>query len=119
VAPARRVFLLLLLCQNGLQRVAGLGDVGQVDLRLYPLRRARTDARAAARPKAALKMSAHLLRLVILNRTGVGLALTQAEFSQYVKNLLALDFHLAREIVNSNLAHPPLFEPATQSPKCS
>jgi hypothetical protein len=40
----------------------------------------------------------------------VGLACAQAELRQYVKNLTALDFHLAREIVDSNLTHPPLFE---------
>jgi hypothetical protein len=39
----------------------------------------------------------------------VSLAAIQAEFRQYVKNLLALDFHLAREIVDPNLTHPPLF----------
>jgi hypothetical protein len=40
----------------------------------------------------------------------VGLAGGQAEFRQYVKNLPALDFHLAREIVDTNLTHPPLFK---------
>ena len=45
-----------------------------------------------------------------LKLTGVGLACAQAEFRQYVKNLPALDFHLAREIVDTNLTHPPLFE---------
>ena len=63
----------------------------------------------AGRAAAALKMRAHLLGLVLLKRAGVRLAFTQAEFRQYVKNLPALDFHLACEIVDSNLAHPPLF----------
>jgi hypothetical protein len=40
----------------------------------------------------------------------VGLARGQAELCQYIKNLPALDFHLAREIVNTNLTHPPLFK---------
>jgi hypothetical protein len=40
----------------------------------------------------------------------VGFAGAQAELRQYVKNLSALDFHLAREIVDSNLTHPPLFK---------
>src|ERR1039458_9658875 len=40
----------------------------------------------------------------------MGLAAGQAEFRQYVKNLPTLDFHLAREIVDSNLTHPPLFK---------
>jgi len=45
-----------------------------------------------------------------LQGTGVGLAAFQAEFLQYVKNLLALDLKLARENVDTNLTHPPLFE---------
>jgi hypothetical protein len=40
----------------------------------------------------------------------MGLASGQTELCQYVKNLPALDFHLAREIVDSNLTHPPLFK---------
>jgi hypothetical protein len=39
----------------------------------------------------------------------VSFAGAQAKLRQYVKNLTALDFHLAREIVDSNLTHPPLF----------
>jgi hypothetical protein len=69
----------------------------------------RSAARVARRFGSTLKLSANLFGLMILNRAGVGLAFTQAEFSQHVKNLTALDFHLSREIVNSNLAHPPLF----------
>jgi hypothetical protein len=59
---------------------------------------------------ATLKVRTDLLGLMLFNRAGVSLAFTQAEFTQYVKNLTALDFHLAREIVDSNLAHPPLFK---------
>jgi hypothetical protein len=55
-------------------------------------------------------MRANLIRLRLLERTGVGLAAGQAEFRQYVENLPALDFHLAREIVDTNLTHPPLFK---------
>jgi hypothetical protein len=40
----------------------------------------------------------------------VGLASSQTKLRQYVENLTALDLHLAREIVNSNLTHPPLFD---------
>jgi len=39
----------------------------------------------------------------------MGLATGQTQLCQYVKNLLALDFHLACEIVDTNLTHPPLF----------
>jgi hypothetical protein len=55
-------------------------------------------------------MRADLVGLIILQRTGVGLAGAQAELCQYIKNLPALDFHLAREIVDTNLTHPPLFK---------
>jgi hypothetical protein len=55
-------------------------------------------------------MRANLCRLMLFKRAGVGFARSQAEFRQYVKNLPALDFHLAREIVDTNLTHPPLFK---------
>jgi hypothetical protein len=61
-------------------------------------------------PRAALKMSANLIGLIFLQRTGVGFACAQAKLRQYIKNLPALDFHLAREIVDTNLTHPPLFK---------
>jgi hypothetical protein len=54
-------------------------------------------------------MRANLIGLILFQRAGVGLAASQAEFRQYVENLPALDFHLAREIVDTNLTHPPLF----------
>jgi hypothetical protein len=55
-------------------------------------------------------MRAYLVGFIALQRTGVGLARGQAELCQYVKNLPALDFHLACEIVDTNLTHPPLFK---------
>ena len=58
---------------------------------------------------SVLKVRANLVGLVVFDRTRVSFALTQAEFPEHVKNLTAFDFHLTREIVNSNLAHPPLF----------
>jgi len=56
------------------------------------------------------KLPANLLRFILFQGAGVGFAGAQTEFSQYVKNLLALDFQLAREIVDTNLTHPPLFK---------
>ena len=110
---ARLFFVFLLLGQNGLQHITGLGDVREIDFWLNVLRRARRRQRSRGRQtcrSSALKMRANLLGLVLLQRTGVRLAAAQAEFRQYVKNLPALDFHLACEIVDSNLTHPPLFE---------
>jgi hypothetical protein len=39
----------------------------------------------------------------------VSLAFRQIHVFQSVENLPALDFQLTRQIVNSNLTHPPLF----------
>jgi hypothetical protein len=103
--PGLRLFFGL----NGLQHIAGLGDMGEIDLGRYTLRCAggRT---AGAGPGAPLKLRTHLLGLKVFQGTGVGLTAGQAELRQYVKNLLALDFHLACEIVDTNLTHPPLFK---------
>jgi hypothetical protein len=86
MSVARLCFLFLFLGQNGLQDVARLGDVREINL-------GRNDLRGARRRGA-----------------GLALAAFQAEFLQYVKNLLALDLKLARENVDTNLTHPPLFE---------
>jgi hypothetical protein len=103
--------LLLLLGQNGLHHVARFGDVGEIDFGLDRLGVASIrGTRVGPGFRSALKLRANLFGLMLLYGAGVGLAFAQAEFSQYVKNLTALDFHLAREIVNSNLAHPPLFK---------
>jgi hypothetical protein len=44
----------------------------------------------------------------------VGFARAQAKLRQHIENLPALDFHLACEIVDSNLTHPPLFRTCAQ-----
>jgi hypothetical protein len=105
-----------LLGQNGLQHVAWLGDMREVDFWGYRLGRTRRcSASVAGCTRATLKLRANLIRLVRLQRTGVRLAGAKAEFRQYVKNLPALDFHLSREIVDPNLTHPPLFNICFQS----
>ncbi len=38
------------------------------------------------------------------------LACGKAQFPQNIKNFAALDFQLTRQIVDSNLTHPPLFK---------
>jgi len=45
----------------------------------------------------------------------MGFAVGQAKLRQNVEDLTALDFHLAREIVDSNLAHPPLFRSTSKA----
>jgi hypothetical protein len=104
------LLFLLLGCQDGLQHIARLGDVREIDLGRDRLCCARgRGSGLSARARSTLVVRANLLRLVLLERTRVGLAARQAELRQYVENLPALDFHLAREIVDTNLTHPPLF----------
>jgi hypothetical protein len=81
----------------------------QINLRGKGLRRTRRACAGVAPLAPMLEVRADLVSLVILDRTRVSFTLTKAEFSEHVKNLTAFDFHLTREIVNSNLAHPPLF----------
>jgi hypothetical protein len=117
VALTRLLLFFKLAGQNGLRRVAGLGDTREIGLGLNALRGTRRcGAALAARPRGALILRANLICLEILQRTGVGLAAGQAELRQYVKNLPTLDFHLACEIVDSNLTHPPLFKMCRQKP---
>jgi hypothetical protein len=117
MAAASLGFLFLLFGQNRLHHVARLGDVGEINLGCDGLGGARrSTAAVGTRSRSALEVRANLLCLMILNGTGVGLAFRQAELCQHVKDLTALDFHLSREIVDSNLTHPPLFRICYQSP---
>jgi len=117
MAPACLFLIFLFLGQYGLHHVAGLGDMGEINLGRNRLCSARRRAASVARRlRSALKMRANLLGLMVFNRTGVGLAFPQAELRQHVKYLTALDFHLSREIVDSNLTHPPLFKTCYPKP---
>lgn len=111
-------FLFLLLGQDGLHHIARLRDVGQVNLWCNCLRSARRrSAAGVARPtRSMLEVCANFVSFMFLDRTRMSLPLTHAEFREYIKNLATLDFHFAREIVNSNLAHPPLFRMCCPSP---
>jgi hypothetical protein len=110
MVAARSRLIFLFLGQDSLQHVARLGDMREIYLRRRALRCARLLRCLAGGSRSALKMRAHLVGLIVLQRTGVGLSGGQAKLRQYVENLPALDFHLARKIVDSNLTHPPLFE---------
>ena len=111
MAVARHRFVFLFLGQNGLQHIAGFGNMREIDFGRNALRGARRlCACLACRPRSAVKMRAHLVGLVVFQRAGMSLPGGQAELCQYVENLSALDLHLARKIVNSNLTHPPLFK---------
>jgi ATP-dependent protease HslVU (ClpYQ) peptidase subunit len=82
MAGARLLLFLLLVGENGLEHIAGLGDVREVDFGLLALGSARSGAALAAAPGVALKLRANLVRFVVFERTGVGLAAGQAELRQ-------------------------------------
>jgi hypothetical protein len=108
VAVACLGFLFLFFGEDGLQHIARLGDMREINFG-HNILRGASSLRACG-PRSTLKMRADLVSLIVLQGTGVGLAGGQAELCQYIKNLSALDFHLACEIVDSNLTHPPLFK---------
>jgi hypothetical protein len=62
------------------------------------------------------KVRTHLHRLVQFKRAGVSFARNDAQFRKNVENRARLYFKLFREIVNTNLAHPPLFESCAAQP---
>jgi len=62
-------------------------------------------ARTAA---AALQVVAHALGFVAFERTRMGLLFGDADHRQSIQDLPALDFQLARQIIDSNFTHPPL-----------
>lgn len=102
-----------LLLADGLQHVAGLGDVGEVNLGLdtfdFTADRARRFGGCGGLAfGAATKMGTDLLRLVLFQRTGVGFLLGDTYFRKNVENRLAFYFQLPGQIVDSNLAHPRL-----------
>jgi hypothetical protein len=87
--------------------------VGKVNLGLdfvaagCPRSLARSGVRAGG-----MEMHAHLLRFVVLQGTGVGLLLSDTYFFQHIENGFAFDFKLPSQVVDSNLAHPPLLSSA-------
>ncbi len=83
--------------------------MGEINFGRNALGAARRRAALARATRAVLKLRTNLFGFMLFKRAGVGLAPSQAELRQYVKNLAALDFQLSCEIVDSNLTHPPLF----------
>jgi hypothetical protein len=94
---------------ESLQHIAGTGNVGEVDLRLDAIALARRGpgTRAVAL-SLFLEMGTHFFRFVGFERAGMRLLGGDAGHNQGIQNRLALYFQLSCQIVNSNLAHPPL-----------
>jgi len=114
----RRFPGLILARQNGLQRIAGLGDLGEIDFGAELVAAATTATAVAVAGAAGLtEILADLLGLIDLHGAGVGLFLRDADLDKHVENLFAFHFQLASQIVNSNL-HPPLLSlmPEPSSP---
>jgi hypothetical protein len=103
----RRALCFLLACQNGLQDIAGFGDVGKVDLGTIVLLGARCGRRSG--PGAAFEVPTHLFGLAGFDGTRMGLAFGESQISQSIEDLFTLDFQLTRQIVNSNLTQSASF----------
>jgi hypothetical protein len=105
-------FIFLFLGQEGLHHIARFGDVRKIDLGDNGFRGVAAGRRACMRavPRFPRKVRTNLLSLVQLQRTGVRLACRNAELRKNVENRSRLYFQLFREIVDTNLTHPPLFK---------
>jgi hypothetical protein len=82
----------------------------EIDLRLESLCFGASGARGPCALSVAggLKMGAHLLCFMVFKRAGMRLLLGDAHFGQHIEDCFAFYFQLSRQIVNSNLTHPPL-----------
>jgi hypothetical protein len=94
----------LLALEDGFERVAGLGDLGEVELRFV------VDGLPAcgAASAAVLEVLPDPFGLVGFDRAGVGLS-GHADCFERVQNWPALYFQFPCQIVDSNFAHPSLF----------
>jgi hypothetical protein len=108
---ARLFLFFLLLGQQSLHHISGLGDVRQIDLgdNSFSAMAARCGAGMRRVLRFPRKVRTNLLSLVQLQRTGVRLASRYADFRKNLENRARLYFQLFREIIDSNLTHPPLF----------
>jgi hypothetical protein len=111
-------FLFFLLGQDGLHHVARLGDVRKINLGNNGLSGVAGggSARRGRKLDFLHKMRTNPLRLVRLNRAGVRLDARHAELRENVDNRPRLNFQLARQIVDTNLTHPPLFKKCAAKP---
>jgi hypothetical protein len=98
------------LLADSIENIAWPGNIGEIDFRLNLVAINAAGTRLLRRTlhfAGGAQISAHLLRFVLFNGTGVRLLLSDADFRKCVENRFAFDFQLPSQIVNSNLAHPP------------
>jgi hypothetical protein len=72
---------------------------------------ARSRSRIGSTTAPLLQICAHTLGFVGFERTRVGFFFSYANHRQGVQDFPALDFQFARQIVDSNFTHPPLYAP--------
>jgi hypothetical protein len=90
--------------EDGLQGVARLGHLGEVELRLG----LRSLSARTCTPVSTVEIVAHLFGLVGFNGAGMRLP-SNPDRLQSVQNWPALYFQFPCQIVDSNFAHPSLF----------
>jgi hypothetical protein len=95
----------MLALEDGLERVAGLGDLREID----PWHGFGVGSCSRGGPAATAQVVANLLGLVGLDGAGVGLLFSDADCRKSIQNRFALYFQFTRQIVDSNFAHPSLF----------
>jgi hypothetical protein len=98
------------LLADGIQHVAGPGNIRKIDLglnlaRIHTARPRRL--RCRLRFIGATQVGAHFFGLMFFHGTRVRLLFRDADRRKCVENRFAFDFQLPGQIVNSNLAHPP------------
>ncbi len=107
----RRHCRTLLFADDCFQHISWFRDMGQINLGLDVVCIGPGAASCLGHPMAFVRsaqVSANFLRLMLFERAGVRLLLGNPDFCKRIENGFALDFQLSRQIVNSNLAHPPL-----------
>jgi hypothetical protein len=95
--------------QDRFQRVARLGDVREVKLRLQLIFASGTTRSRPRRPISTtlLEMRLHLLRFFYADGTGVCFLFGDTDLGENVQDGLTLDFQFSRQVIDSNLIHPP------------
>jgi hypothetical protein len=91
--------------QNRFQRIAWLGDLGEIYFGAELLGGA-AGAVTSVRATCLMKVLAYFFGFIGFHGARVSLLFRDANFEKHVENLFAFYFQLASQIVNSNL-HPP------------
>jgi hypothetical protein len=94
----------LLALEDGFEGIAGLGDLGEVELRLIVSRRLGRSAALAA----VFEVLPDPFGLVGFDGAGMGLS-GHADCFERVQDWPAFHFQFPCQIVDSNFAHPSLF----------